>query len=372
MKAVVLLHSPHILSHEITRKIDQANTIQELANLHRESFDLPVLAASFSFPGFSDQVNDLHDLLISLCIKLCLTEMEQLGKGAPPAPYAFLLFGSGGRREQTLFSDQDNGIVYQLPMDADNDTRQLIRTYFHQLGQLVVERLVEVGYPPCQGNVLCSNDRWNRSLASWQEMFAEWCSLPSWENIRYLLLTGDARMIAGDPALFARWHSLYRQMFVDHPALISRCVSNTLHHRVPLGLFGRIITEMNGKYRGAIHVKNGLYLPFVNCIRLWSLAHGVSATHSFDRIKALRQAGVWAEELSTSVARHFQQTVYLRLLAATHWQEDLFESCSYINMSLLPKEEIPVLKQSMKQALALHKMTSSLKRSDVDESLESL
>ncbi len=353
-------------------KIEQANSIQELANLRRESFDLPVLAASFSLPGFSDQLNDLHDFLISRCITLCIAEMEQLGMGNPPVPYAFLLFGSGGRREQTLFSDQDNGIVYLLPPDADAETKRLMTAYFEQLGKLVVERLVEVGYPPCQGNVLCANHRWNRSLAGWQEMFAEWCADPTWENIRYLLLTGDARMIAGDPALFASWQSCYRQMFVDHPSLVSRCVSNTLHHRVPLGLFGRIITEINGKYQGAIHVKNGLYLPYVNCIRLWSLAHGVSETHSFERIEMLRQQGVWTEELCSLVSRHFQQAIYLRLLAATHWQEELFESSSYLKMSLMSKEALLALKQSMKQALALHKMTATLQRGVADESLESL
>jgi len=356
---VAPLQSPLIPSHNRSQEICQISTIQELAILHRESFDLPVLAASFSFPGFSDQLNDLHDLFIRRCIELCIEEMHVTGCGQPPAPFAFLLFGSGGRREQTLFSDQDNGLLYESPEHADAQTKRQIAEYFAQLGQLVVKRLSEVGYPPCIGNVLCSNERWNRPLEGWLEMFAEWQSQPTWENIRYLLLAGDARMITGDPTLFAKWQASYHQLFIEHPSLISRCVSNTLHHRVPLGLFGRIVTEVNGQYRGAIHIKNGVYLPFVNCLRLWSLAHGISATDSIGRLDILKQQEIWSQELCTEVLKHFQQAVYFRLLAATHWQEDLFESSCYVNISNLSKNEVSALKQAMKQALDLHKMTAS-------------
>ncbi|WP_167568925.1 DUF294 nucleotidyltransferase-like domain-containing protein [Brevibacillus migulae] len=365
MKAVGPLQSPLIPSHNREQIISQVLTIQELAILHRESFDLPVLAASFAFPGFSDQLNDAHDLFIRRCLELCIEEMNASGYGLPPAPFAFLLFGSGGRREQTLFSDQDNGLLYEIPAQADEQGELQIVGYFARLGQLAVRRLSEVGYPPCIGNVLCSNERWNRPLEGWREMFAEWHSQPTWENIRYLLLAGDARMIIGDPALFASWRASYLQLFVEHPSLISRCVSNTLHHRVPLGFFGRIVTEVNGQYQGAIHIKNGLYLPFVNCIRLWSLAQGISATHSLDRLDALRQQGIWNKELCEEVFQHFQQAVYFRLLAATHWQEDLFESSCYVSISNLSKNEVSALKQAMKQALDLHKMTASFAKGAV-------
>ena len=39
--------------------------------------------------------------------------LEDEGFGKPPVPYAFILFGSGGRSEQTLWSDQDNGLIYE-------------------------------------------------------------------------------------------------------------------------------------------------------------------------------------------------------------------------------------------------------------------
>jgi CBS domain-containing protein len=40
--------------------------------------------------------------------------------GPPPAPFAFLLFGSEGRREQTLKTDQDNAIVFEdVPVEKE-------------------------------------------------------------------------------------------------------------------------------------------------------------------------------------------------------------------------------------------------------------
>ncbi|NGQ96655.1 histidine kinase [Brevibacillus sp. SYP-B805] len=352
------LHTLHNPLHDALQRVSNATTVGELSRLHREAF-APASYASSGVPaGLTPLINQLHDRLIIQTIRCCLAEMKAAGMGDPPVPYAFLLFGSGGRREQSLASDQDNGMVYRLPPEASQREQEEIAAYFRRFGQLVVTKLSEVGYPPCQGNVLASNSRWNRSLQDWDTMFREWNETPTWENIRYLLVTGDGRLLLGDDQLFARWKADYHQLLADNPPLIARCVSNTLRHRVPLGLFGRIITEVNGKFRGGIHLKNGLYLPYVNCVRLWSLANGITATGTLERIDAIRSMHLWEEELCETVQRHFHRIADLRLLAATQWQDDLYESSSYLQLAKLPRETIGMVRQAMKVALYLQKITS--------------
>src|SRR6266540_2078958 len=63
--------------------------------------------------------------------------------GAAPAPWAWLVFGSEGRREQTLLTDQDNALVYA---DAGGDHRP----YFQAFAERVNADLEAAGYPRCQ------------------------------------------------------------------------------------------------------------------------------------------------------------------------------------------------------------------------------
>ena len=64
------------------------------------------------------------NMLASICdaaterlIQLAIDEL-----GPPPAAFAFIAMGSQGRQEQTLLTDQDNGIIFAPAADADPDT----------------------------------------------------------------------------------------------------------------------------------------------------------------------------------------------------------------------------------------------------------
>ncbi|MCK9906611.1 DUF294 nucleotidyltransferase-like domain-containing protein, partial [Frankia sp. Cpl3] len=106
-------------------------------------------------------INLIHDQIIRRSIQLSIRLLQSLGMGNPPVPYAFLQFGSGGRQEQGLVTDQDNGLVYYLPSGLSREEREQVDSYFHLLVASIVQGLEEAGYPPCQGNVICSNHRWH-------------------------------------------------------------------------------------------------------------------------------------------------------------------------------------------------------------------
>ena len=64
------------------------------------------------------ELNFTHDTMIRKMISLAEKRLAAEGAGEPPLPYAFLLMGSGGREEQTPWSDQDNGLVYENPPES--------------------------------------------------------------------------------------------------------------------------------------------------------------------------------------------------------------------------------------------------------------
>src|SRR5690606_3811567 len=137
-----------------------------------------------------------HDALIRRAVCLSEEALARAGRGSPPVPYAYLLFGSGGRAEQTISSDQDSGLIYGNPRLGQDAAA--VHAYYGELAERIVASLQAVGYPPCEGGVISTNPEWCDSLAGWQAKLDSWFGEAHWEVVRYLLIVADGRMVYGD------------------------------------------------------------------------------------------------------------------------------------------------------------------------------
>ncbi len=359
----MFLLTPPTLSLEQKDRIAEAESFHELNLLRRELLNPNALQACTTageLSCFVVIVNMIHDQLIMRSIQLSSQLLEKMGMGKPPVPYAFLQFGSGGRQEQAFVSDQDNGLLYQLPDHLGNHEREEVAQYFQLFVASIVQGLEEAGYPPCHGNVICSNRRWYGSLEGWKRTIDFWHEQPAWENVRYLLLASDARMLVGSGELYSELMSHFHQKIAGNPEIVQRLVSNTSAYHVPVGLFGRLLTEVQGKYRGGINIKNGLYLPYVNCIRLFALASGIQANSTLGRLAGLRQKKIWANGFCEQVESHFRQIIGLRLIPPLHWQGDSYVNNSYVKLTAVSKEMEMTLKNGMRLAVQLQKLSEKL------------
>lgn len=67
------------------------------------------------------KLNELHDNMIKQVLEISLKEVLARN-GPPPSPFSFFVMGSAGRFEQSVWSDQDHGIVYLDPTaEAESD-----------------------------------------------------------------------------------------------------------------------------------------------------------------------------------------------------------------------------------------------------------
>ena len=78
----------------------------------------------------------LNDRLLGRILRMAEADL-----GAPPTPYAWLAFGSEGRMEQTLLTDQDNALVYGEDSPA-------ARAYFARFAERAIADLQAAGFPP--------------------------------------------------------------------------------------------------------------------------------------------------------------------------------------------------------------------------------
>ena len=88
--------------------------------------------------------------------------------------------GSEGRKEETLWTDQDNAIIYaDVPKEKESETR----AYFLNLGEKVCATLDAMGYSFCKGNIMAKNPQWCVSLTEWKKYFAIWIATPEPQNL---------------------------------------------------------------------------------------------------------------------------------------------------------------------------------------------
>ncbi|MBB6634004.1 DUF294 nucleotidyltransferase-like domain-containing protein [Cohnella thailandensis] len=293
-----------------------------------------------------EDLNELHDSLILRALKLAEIEMARLGHGAPPVPYAYLLFGSGGRREQTFSSDQDSSLIY---LDPQNEADALtFENYFQTLAQITVGYLVDIGYPPCEGNVIASNPDWCMSISAWERKLDSWFEEPNWENVRYLLIVADGRLVGGDEDLGARWNARFYRDFLGSPVIARRMMENTLRHKVLVGVFGQLLTERYGELAGTLDIKYGAYIPMVNVFRLMAVHAGIKETSTIGRIRELEKAEILSSEEAKEAAEAFELFLLLRLMAVTKDENGQWAGTGVIHASKLKGEWKVPLKKALK------------------------
>ena len=281
-------------------------------------------------------VNRMHDAIIIRTIEIAENMLEAAGHGTPPVPYAFLLLGSGGRREQTLWSDQDNGLVYADGGDGRADD------YFSKLTKLIDQGLREAGYPPCEGGVTASGELWRKPIGRWNEMIGDWFKEGTWESVRYLLIMADVRCVYGDDALVREIRQVFRRGVGETPGILPGMLNNTLRHKVVLGPLGNLIKERYGEDAGGFDIKYGAYIPMVNAIRLLSIRHGIDATPTMERIDRLIPfvGGERAEAWKSA----FRTILKFRALAPYRLEDGFYTTKGKLRAADLTKEVASQLK----------------------------
>src|SRR5690606_24988621 len=96
----------------LSRAICEARSVDALARLELDVHRLieQMLAQGASVAQLTQIISALNDTITRRILELVQGEM-----GRPSVPFTWLSFGSEGRFEQTLRTDQDNGILFVTP-----------------------------------------------------------------------------------------------------------------------------------------------------------------------------------------------------------------------------------------------------------------
>lgn len=290
-------------------------------------------------------LNSFHDQLIHHTFHLAKVNIES-EQGPPPAPFAFFLMGSAGRFEQSLWSDQDHGIVFEGEQEDQN--------YFLKLGEEIREGLAIVGYERCEGNVMASNPLWCQSVELLQTQMAEWLKRAEWQTLRHFQIFFDSRVLAGEKDLLMQVKKAVFEVLDGDPALYGRLFDNMNYVKKGVGVFGQLLSEFSGDKKGYFNLKQTAYFPYVNALRMLALFQKVNAPSTLSRFQALAPVYPVIAGYENDFRLLLQQRLDLRKDAQS------YDNVHLLSLRDITKKEKHELKMRIKRGQQLYSITKSI------------
>lgn len=218
----------------------------------------------------------------------------------------WLSFGSEGRSEQTISTDQDNGLIF----DSADPVRE--RPRWLAFAREANEALDACGYPLCKGNIMASNPECCLTLDEWKRRFASWVEQGTPENLLRANIFFDFRALTGRTGLADTLRTYVTDLSRDVSRFHKQLADDILRRRVPLGWFDRIATEtVDGKKTVDLKLRGTAI--FVDVARLQSLALGIGETGTRRRFEAIAQARGSGQQAGETWSSAFEFLQMLRL-----------------------------------------------------------
>ncbi len=219
--------------------------------------------------------------------------------GPPPCPYAWLAFGSEGRMEQLLLTDQDNALVYQ---EESPDARE----YFARLTERVNGDLRAAGFPSCPGGYMAT--KWRSSLAEWEERFIRWLEDPTPQALLEASIFFDFRVAHVHGALSVASLDGIIERARGARVFLSAMAKSALTFRPPGGLLLRLRGESS---------KIDLKLNAISCIvflaRVYGMEVGARSSNTLQRLGAALDAGLIEKDTCDTLSEAYRFMLRLRL-----------------------------------------------------------
>jgi CBS domain-containing protein len=273
-----LLRAQGVSSIHLADRIRRAADLGELARLAGE---LPELWLNLARRGEGAPILGRIVSGIADTIAGRLLQLAEQRLGAPPVAYAWIAYGSQGRQELTLHSDQDNALILADDFDATQHG-----DYFARLASNVCDGLAACGFIHCPGGMMASTPAWRQTVAGWQATFTDWIGHTDAQKARLASNLFDFRVVSGDPALAKPLRELIVSLAPRHETLFTHLAANACSAPPPLGFFRQLVVTGSGEHEGELDIKRHGILPIVDLARIHALAAGIGETGTLARLRA--------------------------------------------------------------------------------------
>ncbi len=333
------------LSSAIRRAMDIQALVQCAADVRALSHSL--VAQGVAAGHLTRMISSLNDQLTVRILDLTAPKHDLSGLAL-----CWLGMGSEGRREQTIATDQDNGLLFVANDESiEPDT---VRARLLPFARTVNEALDRCGYPLCKGGVMAMNPRWCASLDEWKAAFANWIDRGDPDSLLAASIFFDFRALWGEPLLADMLRTDIARRAQANPRFLKQMSDNALRNRPPLNWRGELRTAPGDSGVEGIDLKMSGSVPFVDTARIYALATGITATNTVERmVEAAAKRGIPAPEVPV-LRDAFEYVQLLRLREqhrrmAAEGRKDDAANPNVVPLATLSDLDRRILKEAMRQ-----------------------
>ena len=286
---------------QMSTAIEHADDVSALAVIAADIRALShhLVAQGVSVSHLTRLISRLND---QLTIKLLALTTSRLA--ISPDSFCWLSFGSEGREEQTIASDQDNGILF----DSSTVTRDCVL----QLAGHANEALAVCGFPLCKGNIMARNPQWCLTFAEWQLNFSTWIDSGDPSALLNASIFFDFRPLFGADAQANQLRDFVIAK-ARNQRFLKQMADNALQNPPPTigGLIESLFPDRGSE---SVDLKMSGTALFVAAARVWAYGAGLKQTNTTERLTQLAALGRLhaADVLGWVAAFEFFQLMRLR------------------------------------------------------------
>ncbi|MDX1597708.1 MAG: putative nucleotidyltransferase substrate binding domain-containing protein [Marinobacter sp.] len=329
----------------LARTIGTASHLRTLVSLRSDVSRL--VDAMLAHGADSGQVVKIITTLNDVTVRRVL-ELN-IKKNDPGIPFTWLTFGSEGRQEQTLLTDQDNGILFETPQGMTEDQ---VREKLLPFAEIVNRELAECGFTLCKGNIMASNPKLCLSGREWDDWFIRFIDASTPQNLVYSSIFLDMRAVFGPSEPL---EDLYGKVLtrIQKNALFQKMLAgNAMNRRPPLTMFRNFRYAPDGK-KHTIDLKRQGLAPFVEAVRVFALANGVEEANTLERMDKLVAKGAFDHKDANAWKEAYSLIQAIRMRAHQEMLDRNEPLSNYIDPDELNPLDRRILRESFRQAQRL-------------------
>ena len=335
---------------DLIERLTHEGTVEGLREVKAAQVEVAEALISDNVPApeiqrlISEVNRDIHRRVLDGQIE----EMREEGWGEPPVDFCLIIMGSGGRGENFLYPDQDNGFILD---DYPDEEHGRVDGYFMELAERMTRDLDAVGLPLCKGYVMAVNPLWRKTRSQWREQIGIWIARKSFVAVRLSDIFFDFRGAYGDLRMARELRETVTEAMAKPEALafLQEVQKESGEFSTALGWFNRFITVKDDpEHKGELNLKHTGTLPLVENMRLLSLRHGISETATLGRISALHEAGHMDSDMADYLTGAYKHITALLLRAQIEEFRAGKKVDNYLDPKTLSKRERDILVDSFK------------------------
>ncbi|MCF8303352.1 MAG: DUF294 nucleotidyltransferase-like domain-containing protein [Bacteroidales bacterium] len=334
-----MLNMQHNALSFVVKEIEQAEDISGIKRVHGR---IPVIVQSLLDSGahtwnITRIVTSLTDAITNRVIELTL---EEIGK--PPCDFAFIVMGSEGRKEQSLATDQDNGIILADHTGGDEEKRN---DYFENLSKRINKHLDDIGIQYCKGDVMAQNPKWRQKLGVWKQYFSDWINDGNPQSLLEVNIFFDFRYIYGNSDLVDELREHVNSRSKGKAVFLQHLAQNVIKIKLP-GMQGGILGSSPDE--DSFDIKK-VIMPISGFARIYALQHQLTETNTLERLHTLKEMAVLNTSLYEELVQAYDHLMAQRFKAQTAKISSNEPVNNEIDINKLTELEISILKKIFSQ-----------------------